>query len=374
MKPIVIILALIFSQTVLGVDVRTLYMEKFSASNTGVYEDNGFLYFVVKQQCLSDKKYSGTDESKAAELLFYEMLANELRQRNVSFNQSSIEFDGALREDVFNNISKKYDAKSLVRHQLLFDRDAGHCVREYVQVSDAKQFEKNQIKIPLSDIEKSKIELLSQALTENNYSLLSSYFTSLNLNQLSSIYREVDKQFVYPFGIRFGDDLNRFNSYCAEEVKYCSSELAVLSQYDFNAVLSKVFNEKGVVNAISLYDNQYVSDHYYLKAKSNFDKGIYPEKIVSYLTVAINLQPSNKEAWKMLASIYRATGEYTLSLYASSQYILLTPSSVDSWVHLMKSLALTNKTQADKLHELLVAITKNTNVSPWANEQIKEYL
>lgn len=373
MRKLIIILSLIFSQSALGLDVRELYSQKYATSETGVYEDSGYLYFVVRQPCLSTKKYSGTEESDAAELKFYALLANEINQRSVSFDSNSISFDGQLRQDVFSYISNKYNAKNLLSHQLLFDRDGKECIREYVQIAEATQFENNKIVIPIADVEKAKAELITSTLEEEDNTRLYAYLESLGLPQLALIYREIEKDSVYPFGIQFGHDISKYEGFCNEN-KYCKSSLNIANPYDFNGVLAKVIDAKGIINIMSLTNNITLSNEYYIKAKANFDHGQNPQQIISDLTLAINAQPNNVEAWKMLSTIYRATNKEQLALYASNQYTIQNPTTIESWVYLMKSLSATDKDQADALHSLLVLMTKHIEISPWAQKQLKVYL
>jgi len=373
MRTLSVLLALLISQSAFGFDARELYNQKYARSDTGVYEDSGYLFFVVKQPCLTTKKYSGTDESDAAELTFYGLLADEIKQRSVSFDPNSILFDGKLRQDIFEHVSEQYNAKNLVSHQLLFDRDNKSCTREYVQVAEAIQFEKNKINIPLVDINKAQRALFISALKNEDNVRLYGYFQSLGLTQLELIYREVESDAVYPFGLQFNHDVSKYDDFCNEN-QYCKSVLNINSQYDFNGVLAKVIDAKGIINITSLTNNIALSNEYYIKAKANFEHGQNPLQIISDLTLAINAQPDNIEAWKMLASIYRATNEYQLALYSSNQYIIQNPTSIETWVYLMKSLSAIDKNEADAIHSLLVLITKNVEISAWAQKQLKVYL
>lgn len=373
MKKLSFLLVLLISQSVFGFDARELYNQKYATSDTGVYEDSGYLFFVVKQPCLTTKKYSGTDESDAAELTFYGLLASEIKQRSVSFDPSSISFDGQLRQDIFDHVSNKYNANNLISHQLLFDRDNKSCTREYVQIAQAIQFEKNKISIPGIDVNNAKSELFSTALKDQDNARLDAYSQSLGLQTLALIYREIESDSVYPFGLQFHNDTGKYERFCNEN-QYCKSALNINSPHDFNGVLAKVIDAKGIINITSLTNNIALSNEYYLKAKANFDHGQNPEQIISDLTLAINAQPNNVEAWKMLTTIYRATNKERLALYSSNQYIIQNPTAIESWVYLMKSLSAIDKDEADALHSLLVLITKNVEISAWAQKQLKVYL
>jgi hypothetical protein len=70
MKNLFIVFCFLFSNSSGAFDARTIYSEKLSDKETGVYEASGYLFFVINQPCLTDKKYSGTKEPKAAENSF----------------------------------------------------------------------------------------------------------------------------------------------------------------------------------------------------------------------------------------------------------------------------------------------------------------
>lgn len=372
MKKLLFLILVLVSTHSLAFDAREVYEQKFADKPTGVYEDSGYLFFVVKQQCLTEKKYSGTEESKEAEIKFYSQLVNEANYRSVSFDPESISFDGQLRKDIFTKIAQKHDAKALISHQLLFDRDSKECIREYVQSAKAEQFEQNKIKIPLTEINKTKTELIVSSLTDENNKLLMSYLNSLGLEHLAEIYGEIEKESVYPFGIKFDDNLSEYEFYCKND-HYCKSEIEIHSTYDFDGVLARVMKNQGVINLYSLNPSEEMSEDFYLKAKYDFDKGQNPDKIISDLTFSINFNPSNPKAWKMLSNIYRATKKEQWALFSAKQYTIQNPTSAESWVYVLKALSATNKTEANKLHSLLVSISNSVELSTWAQKQIKVY-
>ena len=153
MKKLFIFCCLLFSNNIAAFDTfdaRTIYNEKLSNKDTGVYEQSGYLFFIINQPCLTDKKYSGTKESKVAEKAFYVLLSKTAKRYNISFDKASIEFSGELQNAIYDNISTNFDVLSKIKHQLIFDRGSKHkaCTREYVQISSLNNFGKNKVEIP----------------------------------------------------------------------------------------------------------------------------------------------------------------------------------------------------------------------------------
>lgn len=372
MKKILLFILALFSMQGAASDTRDIYQQEFIEKPTGVYQYSGTLFFVVKQHCLTTKKYSGSKESKQAEKIFYRQLVTELNSRNISFNPRSIPFSGPLKEDIFAEIVKRYDAKKAIAHHLLFDRDSKGCIREYVRVADAEQFEQNKINIPQTDIIRVQSKLITAALDAEDYTRLASYFKSLQINNLALIYNELSRNASYPLATRFASDLSRYDTYCRDGFD-CKAEIKNHSKYDFNAVLATSFKAKGIINFYSLNPSVEMAKEFYLRAKNNFDKGQNPQQIVDDLTLSLNASPVNADAWKMLSAIYRAINKNQFALFAANQDCMLDASSAEPWVYLLKALSITNKAEADKLHSLLISISDHVELSKWAQKQIKDY-
>jgi hypothetical protein len=372
MKKVCLFIFALFAVQAFASNEREIYLQKFAAKQSGVYQDSGSLFFVVKQPCLTEKKYSGTKESKQAELTFYGQLVHEVNSRSISFNPQSIPFSGRLKEDIFTEIAKRYDAKKAIAHHLLFDRDSKGCIREYVRVADADQFEKNKINIPQADIVRVQSDLIAAALDAGDYTRLASYFKSLQINHLVLIYNELSRDASYPLAIRFNSDLSLYDSYCRDGFD-CKSEIKNHSKYDFNAVLATSFKAKGIISFYSMNPSKQMADEFYLRAKSNFDKGQNPQQITDDLTLSLNANPVNADAWEMLSAVYRATNKNQLALFAANQHSMQNASSAEPWVYLLKALSTTDKAETDKLHSLLVSISDHVLLSSWAQKQIKDY-
>lgn len=99
MKKVLLPLLALVSTHALAFDARDVYEQKYAEQPSGVYQDSGHLFFVVKLACEGgDKKYSGTKESKLAEKAFYQQLLAEASLRRVSFDPNSISLNGQLKK------------------------------------------------------------------------------------------------------------------------------------------------------------------------------------------------------------------------------------------------------------------------------------
>ena len=373
MKKVLLPLLALVSTHALAFDARDVYEQKYAEQPSGVYQDSGHLFFVVKQACEGDKKYSGTKESKLAEKTFYQQLLAEASLRRVSFDPNSISLSGQLKKDVLVSIGQQYDAKALISHQLLFDRDNGSCLREYVQVADATQFEQEKIQVPADTAEKVRNKLLLDAMEQQDLPLLASYMRSLDLTNLESVYAERTKAPYYAVDFQLGDDPSAYSQFCEQDSKYCPKQTQNTYQFDFNSVLDTAFSEKGIINLNSIHPRIKMSSALYANAKSNFDSGKNPAQIELDLTLSLNANANNPLAWQMLSSLYRATNKPQLALYSAQQYLSQQPFSTESWVYLLAPLRNEDQQQAQRLHDVLSSLAKHAQFSPWAQNQIKVY-
>lgn len=366
------LLALVSAQS-LAFDAREIYEQKYAQLSTGVYEDSGHLFFIVKQACDGDKKYSGTKESKLAEKAFYQLLLDEASLRRVSFDPSSVNASGKLKKDVLTAIGRQYDAKSLISHQLIFDRDNGSCTREYVQVADAGQFEQGKIQVPSEAAEKVRSQLILSAMEQQDLPLMASYMQSMELPNLEAVYAEGTKAAYYAVDFKLGDDPSSYNQFCQQDKKYCPSTAHSVYPYDFNSVLNTAFKEKGVINLNSIHPRLTLSSDLFASAKRNFDSGTNPSQIELDLTLSLNANANNPLAWQMLSSLYRATNKPELALYSAQQFLSQDPFSPESWVYLLTPLGSEDPQQAQRLHDVLSSLAKQAQFSLWAQNQIKVY-
>jgi len=298
MKFLVSIFCCLFSIASFAFDAQTIYNEKLSTKESGVYEESGYLFFVINQPCLTDKKYSGTKESKVAEQQFYTLLATTAKRYNLSFDKASIQFGGELQTAIYDNISMKNDALSSITHRLLFDRDSKSkaCTREYVKISALDNFGKNRVKISAAQVLDIAADLVYQAVIEEDYQRVSDYLSEFNLPTLARLYNIKNQEDSYPFNLAYGDNLSSE----AESI-YHFSPPSRINKYDINAVIATVLKEKGMIKIESRHPNVELSQDFFDMAKRDFDLGVNPDDIIKNSILSINLNNQNSAAWKLLS-------------------------------------------------------------------------
>ena len=373
MKALFIVFCLLFSNSSAAFDARAIYNEKLSNKETGVYEESGYLFFIINQTCLTEKKFSGTKESKAAELAFYVLLTETAKRYNLSFDKTSIQFTGKLQTAIYENISMNDNALSKITHQLIFDRNSKNkvCTREYVRISSLENFGKNKVKISSYQALSLAVELLFEAVIEEDSNLVAEYLLELNLPSLSSVYQTKLETNAYPFNLSYGDFFTKQHK-CVNG-KYCTAPPSPLNKYDINSVIALVFKEKGILKLSAENPSVELSNDFFILAKNDFEQGINAERIIENLIISINLNNQNSKAWKMLSNIYRALNRNDEALITAIQYAIQSDEQIEPWVYLLKALQPVAPQEAKRLHELLVLITHKIKLTSWAQSQIKDY-
>jgi hypothetical protein len=373
MKALFIAFCLLFSNSSAAFDASAIYNEKLSNKETGIYEESGYLFFIINQVCLTEKKFSGTKESKAAELAFYILLSETAKRYNLSFDKTSIQFAGKLQTAIYENISMNDNALSKITHQLVFDRNSKNkaCTREYVKISSLENFGKNKVKISKSQVLNIAADLLFEAVIEEDSNLVAEYLLALNLPRLAEVYQIKRETNSYPFNLSYGDFLKKQHK-CVNE-KYCVAPPPPLNKYDINSVIATVFKEKGLLKLTATNPSVELSNDFFTLANNDFEQGTNAEGIIKNLIISINLNNQNSKAWKMLSTIYRALNSNDEALMAAIQYAIQSEEQIEPWVYLLKTLQPVAPQEAKRLHELLVLITHKIKLTSWAQSQIKDY-
>lgn len=371
MKRIFVLFCFLFSSMASALDLMTIYDENLRGKETGAYEQSGYLFFVINQPCLTDKKYSGTKESKLAEKEFYALLSKTAKRYNLSFDKGSIEFGGELQSAIYDNISMNYNALSTITHQLVIDRDNKSCTRVYVQASALDNFGKNKVKLSAEQVLNVAVELLFSAVREDDYLLASKYLAEFDLPRLVAIYQTKLEENSYPFNLAYGDIYQP--TYKCKDKKYCTPPPTPFNKYDINSVIATVLKEKGLLKIEAANPSIDLSNDYFAMAKREFDLGINPENIVENLILSINFNNQNSNAWKLLSSIDRALHRNEEALMAATQYAIQSNEKIESWVYLLKTLQPVAPEEAKRLQKLLVLMTNKTKLTSWAKSQIKDY-
>ncbi|NOH68281.1 hypothetical protein [Vibrio rotiferianus] len=363
-----VLIIVCFLNQVLAESASDIYQRNLSDKDTGVYEQGDWVFFVVKQQCLRNKKYAGTEESKAAEKNFYRLLAKEVVNRSISFSADIKDIDQPLRNDIKQDVSKSFSAKSALKHKLLFDRNtkADSCVQEYVKVLDSDQFKPNGVTIPRAQVENSAVNLILSALKREDFSLTQQYLDSLGQSELAKIYQLVNEKQTLAVNLTARDRVEPCSAnYCAQ-----TQSLKPFSAYDINKVVAIAIQYKGLAKVSNLNSSAELAELLYKKAQINFSQGKNAQEIIQDLTLALNLEPQQAKSWKMLADIARALEEEELVQAATTQYILYQPKSLEAWVYFYLSKKEVEPVVAVNLKHWLKIVDQKESFSSWAKKQI----
>ena len=366
MKYFVLLFSLLVSYSSFANSVYDMYESKYSEKETGIYDNEQWVFFIIKQECLTQKKYAGTQESKEAEKIFYKLLVSEVAKRNVSFSDDISGILEPLRTDVKNIISANYNVVSNIPHQLIFDRNSkvSPCTQEYVVTVKADLFKNNGINIPKDEVENIVVELLSNALSEEDYPKLSVYLHSLELSGLAAIYEMLVLDDVISVNLRSTDNTQA----CTQE--YCRLSKMPFSDFDINHVVATALLNQGFVKFVNENPSSKLAEHLYEKASVNFNQGKNPDEIINDLTLAVNLEPNNSNYWKMLANIYRALGKNKEAYASAVQYVLQNPNDAESWVYFYLAEKKIHTESSIDLNRWLNLLKNNVQFSSWAKKQI----
>jgi len=374
MKLFLLCLCFLFSSNSQAFDALAIYNKTLNDKDTGIYEESGYLFFVINQPCLTNKKYAGTKESKAAEKVFYVLLNKAKNSYNLSFDKASIQFGKELQTEIYNIISKNENPLSKITHKLIIDRNSKsrECTREYVKISSLDNFGKNKVKISTSQALNIAAILLLKAIEKNDYAKISNYLADFHLPSLAKLYEIKREKESYPFNLAYGDNVTLKD--ISLNNKYLTPPPTPFNKYDINSVIALALKEKGLIKIKTLHPNIELSNDFLSMAESDFKQGINPNNIIKNLILSINLNNQNSDAWKLLSSIYRALQKNTEALTMVNQYVIQSDENqIESWVYLLKALQKTAPQEAKKLHALLALMSNNISLTKWAKAQIKDY-
>lgn len=344
------------------------YEQNLADKTTGIYPLNDKFYFVVKQPCLTNKKFAGSAESKAAEQQFYQLLTAKIAQVILAENEDEISLDSPLKEAIFSQFNKTQ--LQSIPHQLLLDRNnqSQRCERVYVKAADQNDFIAKQFTLTESEVLTLSAELLLAAIQNEDYALAAEYLTNLGLIDLSDIYQALQGNNELDVNITSVDPVSKCVNKTDRSV--CQFQTQRYSKYDVHFVLANVFNPPNYHKVVNKHPNPALAEVFFTAAQVNFKLGQNPQQIIDDLTLTINSQPSHSPAWQMLSSVYRATGQEKLAQLAATQLILQAPQDMEAWVYYLKSYPAQSVT-ATLLQPLLNAVSHKITLSTWARQQLK---
>ena len=332
---------------------------------TGYYRINDQLFFVVKQPCLSKKKYAGTKEAKQAERAFFQLIVDYGNEQGVKIDPSSLPFKGKLQQAIKQNLMNNIDFSGLFTSQLLLDRSADGCIREYVKA--VTWSEKPFITPTLAQIK----QAIGRSLmaTNNKPEQLAQYMQEVGLEPLANVIEQSKQSLGYPVVLTLKEAFTEYKDYC-QDTDRCHHQRTGLNQYDFNRVLATAMAKGETQKIFHATANEQLGQAFYDKANVDFDNGVNSDEITKNLTLSVNFDPSNKESWMLLSSMYISFGQFDYAEQAAYQIIMQEPTDFEAWVYLFNAYKAQNKPQANALHTLLNALLDSYSFTDWARNKI----
>ena len=398
----------------------SIYNKEFVGNKSGVYKNDGRIFFIADQLCLKEKKYAGTAESKAATAKVMVLMAEYALAKGGGIARKDIGVNGALGDDVF----QLYQQRNLAgvravsaSGRRVIDTDTGNCSRRVVYVLPEDAFEHLSENVKsLPDMDELKSYLFKKAQSDENYNRLAAYFSSLNLPEIELAFSSKsagDEILRYPSSINWYKDganlakamtkcqtpesthLDTLDKYIYDMTKavYCgkpieldnagleyaktidrstgqfSSELAV---GDNQGVVQLVLNNYGIV-VFSATESRAHIEKLNNQAQGLFSKGTDAPGIIRLYSQSLNVNPLQPAIWVQLGSVMKAYGYNGAASAIYQQALLQNPEDIDIWINLAQALIANG--QNERGQEILAASISLSTIFPiskWGIEQLKK--
>ncbi|MGF1767615.1 hypothetical protein L4D06_09555 [Enterovibrio makurazakiensis] len=345
------LLSLIASSSVWGSDLLEHYRSELIDNPIGVYESIDHVFFITEAECIEEKRSAGSLESKKAQAHFYQLLAQEVEKRVLSIEPSEWESLPIFEEIQYRQKAQRLK-QSRVHYQLLSDSNLDNCVRRQVRASSIEAFNSQHITISNKDVAPLVGEAIAELVADKDYDKLAQQLNSPSLPEVSGLYR-----------VLIQGEVTASNNDLADAV-------VGMDQYDINGVLSTAKLLGGRTLASSDKANPQASEYWLIKAENLFERGQSPVQIKRYLTLSLNADPRNANAWKTLSNLMRTIGQDD-ALWTARQYFLASGGSLNAWVYLYSALEVAHPDQANQLLKLLKQVANEWPLSHWEQNQIK---
>jgi len=407
-----------------------IYLNKIAQTNSvGVIEQDGLLFFIAEQDCLSKKRHSGTKESRRARKKITELINHEFIKRNNILTRDQINYPDVVGDAIFNKALANLTSNSAhlsSKAQLIIDKEISPCLHRVVFAMPLADFSKQRTMLPTAiDQEALLLAVVSDALTENKSVWLSAFFTAFASRELSLAYQlqnfDENKEnwplydTVINTSLTIANNSNNSNNsnncdftspvstsdlalltsvaqrgWCSTEItspvfnwqksgEHSESTVLLKKQWlrvDYTGALNIVFNAYGAVNFAPVPPvYQTMAKNHLSQAQQLFKLGKEADKIIRLLTISVNLDPKNHESWTLLGTMMRAKNEHTLALSIYFQALLQQPQNTEIWINMAKSMvALTYLTDANKLASLTQQFSQPFSASDWAIKEAKQLI
>ena len=369
--------------------LHSIYTKEIAAKGEGVWLTNGFAFFTVDQECLSNKKFSASEEKEAATVKLMLLIKNAI-------NEHSLELDQSISKVLKNEVLRKFRyqgtniAKTLsLSGVVVANEDTGHCNRRRTMAFPLAQYQQALNSIEKVDVNELILSAKSELLSSNQFKKLSEYAAHFKLVELTGALSISDSDYSVPFlsNTLIKNQSSNSNKLKADVEKVlksiqqkmpckviCENALKAISNLDIANTILKAneFNGLGKYQETS-NEQKVVAEQFMSFAKKNFDKGQNAQQIIKDLSVSLLFSPNNINAWNMYGSVLRALNMPEYSLIAHTQALTLSPKNAETLFHIAKThKALNNSKITSGYHNFILEHYSWLVQNEWSNAQIIE--
>jgi len=185
-------------------EAQQVFDRYFIDAPTGIHQAESLAFLLVRQQCIKQKKYSGTPEKKLATAHIMGLFQEYVSQQELSISRDDVTLKGRFGDAVYGQILAKSgsDATAYQSSSIkLLDKDTGNCERLLVyalpeipkQVRNADvikaAYQAALAQVWLSLYEHEDLSLLASWSKEVSFDALASAISSASDDHLESQYQ-----------------------------------------------------------------------------------------------------------------------------------------------------------------------------------------
>ncbi len=357
-----------FALTVNGAEMseaQQIFDEHFIDAPTGILQAEQLIFLVVRQQCVKQKKYSGTPEKKLATASVMGLFQEYVSQQELSISRDDITFKGDFGDAIYAQMLAKSASDASVYQSdsiKLIDKDTGNCERllVYALPEIPKKVRNEDVikttyraalgKVWLSIFSHEDLSLLANWGKEASFDALSTAIDSSSAELLES---EHQAQLDVTKLLKDASDMYRIS-------------------IDPHRVVYSVLTEQNLpISQDVPAEYRHLALNLFQQANQLFEQGKTPKIIYRKLSLSLNLMPNQAKAWDLLGALYRAFKQPQFAVACHQQAIRLTPMSTESWLHLAKSMQMFKPDiDLSNFYSTLSHLPKS-KVSAWGQQQIK---
>lgn len=366
MKILLILLIISGSVNASNIDNSlTIFNQNYLEHAQGIVDYQDITFLVARQSCLTQKKYAGTKEQKLATATIMSLFSRYVAQKNLALELDDIPYQGQFRQDIFEQIirnvslqSQQYQSSS----KKIIDRDTGQCERLIVYVLPSIEKSVRDEEAIVAAINNATATVLNHMVNMKDSKRLAEWISQLEFDELTAAMSEqAAVKHETTSDTKVPDDFDKSQLYN----RNLDPQLVI-----YKALTHKTVKQSGEVPA----EYQRFALSLTVSAQKLFDQGEKPDLIFRKLSLSLNIDPNQYQAWYLLGSLYRAFDNPSFAMLAQHQSIIANPWFSDSWIELAKSKKMI--TPAFKLTSFYQHLNQlpADMISSWGKKQIKQSL